>query len=155
MSALSSPRAGFVRIRLPAALAVAFVSFFAGLPGYAAAQVSTGPIQPLPAPNSVGRPSVTPMVSDSDRNKLLRRDSLGRPCLEITAEARAQPAMPNIFDHTVIAHNRCLQRIKVKLCYYKSDRCFLVDIAANERKETILGTYPSMRYFRYEYQEQP
>jgi hypothetical protein len=119
------------------------------------AQLSTGPLKPLAPPNSAGRPSVTPMLSDSDRNKLIRKDSLGRPCLDIKAEARAQPATPNVFDHIVSVNNRCLQQIKVKLCYYKSDRCFLVTLAANARKETILGTFPSMRYFRYEYQEQP
>jgi hypothetical protein len=131
-------------------------STFVLLAGSAAiAQLPTGPIQPLPSPNSAGRSSVTPMLSDSDRNKLIRKDSLGRPCLDIKAEARAQPATPNVFDHIVRVNNRCLQQIKVKLCYYKSDRCFLVTLFANERKETILGTFPSMRYFRYEYQEQP
>jgi len=135
---------------------VLLTSTLVTLTGHAAmAQLSTGPIKPLPPPNSAGRPSVTPMLSDSDRNKLIRKDSLGRPCLDIKAEARAQPATPNVFDHIVSVNNRCLQQIKVKLCYYKSDRCFLVTLAANARKETILGTFPSMRYFRYEYQEQP
>jgi hypothetical protein len=121
----------------------------------AAAQIQTGPIQPLPSSSGSAGPLVTPMASDAnDRNKLWQRDSLGRPCLQITAEARSQPATPNIFDHIVVVNNRCLQRIKVKLCYYKSEHCLTVEMAANQRKETILGTYPAMRYFRYEYQEQ-
>jgi len=121
----------------------------------AAAQTPAGPIQPLPPPGSTDRSTITPMMSDAnDRNKLLQRDSLGRTCLQISAEARSQLATPNIFDHIVIVNNRCLQRIKVKLCYYKSERCFLVEMAANQRKETVLGTFPAQRYFRYEYQEQ-
>jgi hypothetical protein len=95
------------------------------------------------------------MITDKDdRNKSWHRDSLGRPCLQMQQESRSQPATPNIYDHIVAVNNRCLQRIKVKLCYYRSDRCFMVDLAANERKETILGTYPAMRDFRYDYQEQ-
>jgi hypothetical protein len=98
---------------------------------------------------------VTPMASDAkDRNKSLYLDSLGRPCLQYTAESRAQAATPDVFDHIVAANNRCLQRIKVKLCYYKSTTCYTVDLAGNQRKETILGTFTAMRYFRYEYQEQ-
>jgi hypothetical protein len=124
--------------------------------GPAAAQTQSGPIRPLPPPGSSGaQPIITPMLSQPDvRNQLWHRDSLGRPCLEIKAETRSQPATPNIFDHVVAVNNRCLERIKVKLCYYKSDRCYLVELAANQRKETILGTFPAMRYFRYEYQEQ-
>src|SRR5690349_19959056 len=120
-----------------ALIRIALTSAFAALTGHAAmAQSSTGPLKPLPSPNSTGRPSVTPMLSDSDRNKLIRKDSFGRPCLHINAEARAQPATPNVFDHIVSVNDRCLQQIKVKLCYYKSDRCFLVTLAANARKET-------------------
>jgi hypothetical protein len=130
--------------------------FFGYGPLTAQAQIQTGPIRPLPpSANSTGLPSTTPMISGADaRNQLWHRDSLGRPCLQIQAEARSQPATPNIFDHIVVVNNRCLQRIKVKLCYYKSDRCFLTDVAANQRTETILGTYPAMRDFRYDYQEQ-
>ena len=126
------------------------------LPWAAAAQTPSGPIRPLPPPGTTGSlPSITPMLSEKDvRNKSWHRDSLGRPCLDISAESRAQPATPNIFDHIVVANNRCLQRIKVKFCYYKSDRCYTAELAANQRKETILGTFPSQRYFRYEYQEQ-
>lgn len=126
------------------------------LPCAAAAQTQSGPIRPLPPAGSTNRmPTITPMLSDPDaRNQLWHRDSLGRPCLDIKAESRAQPATPNIFDHIVVVNNRCLERIKVKLCYYKADRCYTAEVAYNQRKETILGTYPAMRYFRYEYQEQ-
>jgi hypothetical protein len=122
----------------------------------AAAQTPTGPIRPLPPPGATNNiPAITPMLSENDaRNKLWHRDSLGRPCLDIKGESRAQPATPNIFDHIVVVNNRCLERIKVKLCYYKSDRCYQAELAANQRKETVLGTFPSQRYFRYEYQEQ-
>ncbi len=139
----------------PKALRLALALLFVGYgPLAATAQIQTGPIQPLPQPGSASRGTVTPMVSDADdRNKVLHRDSLGRPCLQIAAEARSQLATPNIFDHIVVVNNRCLQRIKVKLCYYKSDRCFLVEVSANQRKETILGTYPAQRYFRHEFQE--
>jgi hypothetical protein len=143
-------RKNFMQKILPLMLALSFLE-----PLTAAAQTPTGPIGPLPPPPGSSGRSITPMGPDAnDRNKLLQRDSLGRPCLEISAEARSQLTTPNIFDHIVIVNNRCLQRIKVKLCYYKSERCFLVEMGPNQRKETILGTYPSQRYFRYEYQEQ-
>ena len=119
----------------------------------AQAQVQTGPIVPLQPPAGIGL--TAPMTGDlREPNNLRHRDALGRPCLDITAESRAQPSTPNIYQHILAVSNRCLQRIRIKLCYYKSDRCFLSEIPGNQRKETILGTFPSMKYFRYEFQEQ-
>jgi hypothetical protein len=121
----------------------------------AASQVQTGPIQPLPPAGKSGPSMSTPMTGDfRNPNNLRHRDTLGRPCLEISASSRSYASTPNLYDHVIGTNNRCLQLIRVKLCYYKSDRCFLVEVRGNQSKETILGTFPAMKYFRYEYQEQ-
>jgi len=115
----------------------------------------TGPIAPLgPPPPGYSSSLSGRMTGDFRRpNDLRHRDALGRPCLDIHAMARPHISMPNIFDHVVVVKNSCLTRIKIKLCYAKADRCFLVEVPGNERREATLGTF-AQKFFRFEYQEQ-
>jgi hypothetical protein len=81
-------------------------------------------------------------------------DPMGKPCVAVSAFARAQTLNPNIFDHTIFAQNHCSQAIKLKICYFGSQSCIAVDVPGYGRKEVVLGIYPALKEFRYEYVEQ-
>jgi hypothetical protein len=77
----------------------------------------------------------------------------GLPCISVTGYARAQVINPKIYEHILSISNACSQPIKLQACYYKSQSCLDVQLAAYGRKEVVIGIYPSMREFRYEYRE--
>ncbi|MCK1468410.1 hypothetical protein [Bradyrhizobium sp. CW10] len=77
------------------------------------------------------------------------KDSLGRPCLDIEAAAKASVITPNMFQHIVSVRNSCNRVIKVRVCYFNSDRCNAFDLAASKRIDSILGTMTGVKYFRY------
>lgn len=83
----------------------------------------------------------------------VHRDPLGKPCLDFEAASRAHVINPDVYDNIVSIQNRCSKPIKLRLCYYKSENCIDVEILAQQRKDTVLGVYPHMQYFRYSYQE--
>lgn len=78
----------------------------------------------------------------------------GQPCL--TFEAYAQPEFINktIFEHWIKATNSCGQYIKVQVCYYNTDDCIMLNVPPWDKKQAVLGIYPSLRDFRYETKEQ-
>ena len=78
----------------------------------------------------------------------------GKPCLTITTFAKAQRINPKIFEHWIAAANSCGQRIKLKVCYYKTDDCVAIDVPPFEKKETVLGIFPSLNSFQIETKEQ-
>lgn len=83
------------------------------------------------------------------------RDSLGRPCLDIEAASRAHIINPNVYDHVVSIQNKCLQRIKLRVCYFRTDHCIDVEVPGLQRKDAVLGVYPSLQFFRFSYREKP
>ena len=83
----------------------------------------------------------------------VHRSPLGKPCLDIEAASRRHVINPNVYDHVVSIYNRCVQNIKLRVCYYHSDHCIDVEVAGLQRKDVALGIYPSMQYFRYSYRE--
>ena len=101
----------------------------------------------------------------SDRSRLIlqesglnsaptaHRDVLNRPCLSFEAASRRQTINPNIFDHIVSVSNRCRKSIKLRVCYFKSDRCVDMEVAGQQRKDIVLGIFPNLQYFRYSYRE--
>jgi len=82
-------------------------------------------------------------------------DPLGRPCLDIEAAARAHVINPNVYDHVVSIYNKCLSRIQLQVCYFGTDHCIDVAVTGLQRKDVILGVFPSLQYFRYSYREKP
>ncbi len=78
----------------------------------------------------------------------------GKPCVHVEGYAKAQTINPNIFEHMISATNNCGLRIKLKLCYYKTLHCIPVDVPPYDRKMAVLGIYPALKEFRYEYKEQ-
>lgn len=83
----------------------------------------------------------------------VHRNPLGKPCLNIEAASRAHVINPDVYDNVVSILNSCSKPIKLRLCYYRSERCLDVEVPAQQRKDTILGTYPHTQYFRYSFKE--
>lgn len=77
------------------------------------------------------------------------RDALGRPCLDVEAAARAHTVNPDMLDHVVSLKNNCPRIIRVKVCYFNSDRCNDVVVQGYKRVDTILGTMRGVKFFRY------
>jgi len=77
------------------------------------------------------------------------RDALNRPCLDIEAAAKPHVVNPDVVDHVVSIKNNCPKLIKVKVCYFNSDRCNQLDLQGYKRVDTILGTMTKVTMFRY------
>lgn len=83
----------------------------------------------------------------------VHRGPLGKPCLNFEAASRRHVINPNVYDHVVSVYNRCVQIIKLRVCYYHSDHCIDMEVPGLQRKDAVLGIYPNMQYFRYSYRE--
>lgn len=84
---------------------------------------------------------------------LVSKDALGRPCLDIEAASRAHIVNPNVYDHVVSVSNRCLKTIKLKVCYFGTERCTELEVRGFKRKDAVIGVVPGMKMFRYSYGE--
>jgi hypothetical protein len=84
-------------------------------------------------------PSTSPVV----------RDATNRPCLDVEAAARASVVNRDLIDHVVSFKNNCPRLIKVKICYFQTDRCKDVAVAGYQRADTVLGTMVKVTTFRY------
>jgi len=77
------------------------------------------------------------------------RDALNRPCLNVEAASKPHTINPAVVDHIVSVKNNCSRLIKVKACYFQSDRCKDFDVGPYARVDTILGTMTKAPTFRY------
>jgi hypothetical protein len=91
-------------------------------------------------------------ASDSVDRK--HRDFAGKPCLETSGVSHPLASNPRILNHAVSLNNHCAERIKAKVCFYKTDECTVVEVPGNSRKEQVIGVFPAMQLFRYEVKEQ-
>jgi hypothetical protein len=82
------------------------------------------------------------------------RDFGGKACLETSGVSRPLASNPRILNHSVVLDNHCVDRIKAKVCYYKTDNCTDVEVPGHSRKEQVIGVFPAMQMFRYEVKEQ-
>ena len=117
------------------------------------------------AQNDVSQPSIggvglhppgtdTPTFSPSFSPEILRhRGPNGNLCLSVMGYARPHFANSTVFDHVITVKNSCAQRIAIKVCYYKSMECVPLEIPGGERKETVLGSLPGVKVFRFEFRE--
>jgi hypothetical protein len=105
--------------------------------------------------SSGGIRAANPLALDDPENARAKvhRDPYGKPCLDVFGRSRPQTVNTNIFDQSVIAENHCSQVIRLKVCYYASLNCLPVDVPPYGRKETLLGFFPTMKEFRYQYTE--
>jgi hypothetical protein len=97
-----------------------------------------------------------PLALDDPGNAKARvhRDPYGKPCVGVFGLSRPQVVNTKMFDQTVIADNHCSALIKLKVCYFGSQTCLPVEVPPYGRKETLLGFFPAMKEFRYQYTEQ-
>jgi hypothetical protein len=97
-----------------------------------------------------------PLALDDPENARARvhRDPYGKPCVGVFGLSRPQVVNTKMFDQTIIADNHCSALIKLKVCYYGSQTCLPVEVPPYGRKETLLGFFPAMKEFRYQYTEQ-
>jgi hypothetical protein len=95
-----------------------------------------------------------PPIQASVGNQILRhRDFTGRPCLDVAGYAEPHMIDRNLYDHIVTVLNHCPQRIDIAVCYYESEDCIPMSVPGNERKETVIGTMPAEKDFRFEFRE--
>jgi hypothetical protein len=92
--------------------------------------------------------------TDSDSYERKHRDFAGKPCLKTSGVSRPLASNPRIMNQSVSLDNHCVDRIKVKVCYYNSDECTNVEVAGNSRKEQTIGVFPAMQIFRYQVKEE-
>ncbi|PDT87309.1 hypothetical protein CO669_25995 [Bradyrhizobium sp. Y36] len=78
------------------------------------------------------------------------RDALNRPCLDVEAMGRAHAVNPSIIDHVVSVKNNCPKAIRVKVCYFRSDKCNDFDLQGYKRIDAVLGTMSGVREFKYQ-----
>ncbi len=78
----------------------------------------------------------------------------GEPCLTLSGYAKAQLVNKEMFDHWITVKNDCLQRIKVQVCYFGSQDCIMLDAPPYGENIGLLGVYPKLKDFRYDYKEQ-
>jgi hypothetical protein len=78
----------------------------------------------------------------------------GKPCLSLTGSSKPQLVNHDMIDHSVSVTNSCGQRLKVNVCYYRTQECILIDVPPYERKEALLGVLPKVLDFRFDYKEQ-
>lgn len=77
----------------------------------------------------------------------------GKPCITMFGDSRPQTINPQIFDNVIVATNACGRPIRAKVCYYHSDHCVMIDVAAYSRTAAMLGIMPAMQGFRFEFSE--
>ena len=78
----------------------------------------------------------------------------GKPCVTVSGQGRPETINPHIVEHIVVVKNNCSQNIKMRVCYYQSDRCIALTLAGYARTEAVLEIIPAMKDFRYQYWEE-
>jgi hypothetical protein len=79
-------------------------------------------------------------------------DPLGKPCVDVFPVANAQTINSNIYDHDLLINNRCSQRIRLSVCYYRTRTCSTFAIAGYTRQLKLLGIFAE-KEFRIQYRE--
>lgn len=99
-------------------------------------------------------PLSRPMFGSTNETYKRHYGPAGKACLTLSGSSRAQIINKDMYDHWISAANDCAQRIKVQVCYYHTQDCIMVDVPPYGRQDVVLGVYPKLREFRYEYKEQ-
>lgn len=60
-----------------------------------------------------------------------------------------QKVNPRMIDHLISVKNRCPRLIKVKICYFDSDRCKSFSVSSFGREDVVLGSMINQSSFRY------
>jgi hypothetical protein len=91
--------------------------------------------------------------TESDSVQQKHRDFAGKPCLVTNGVSHPLASNRRILNHAVSLDNHCSERIKARVCYYKTDQCTDVEVPGKSTKEQIIGTFPAMQIFRYDVKE--
>jgi hypothetical protein len=83
-------------------------------------------------------------VAESSELARKHLDFVGKPCLQTAGVARPLVSNPRIIDHAVRLDNHCLEPIKAKICYYRTDECRDVTVPARSQKEEVIGVFPAI-----------
>jgi hypothetical protein len=93
------------------------------------------------------------LTSSPNQPAQIHTGPTGKACLSVVGQAQEQTVNPNIFDHVIVASNDCSRPIQIRVCYYQSQECTLIDVPSYGHKEAVLGIMPAMKDFRFEYTE--
>jgi hypothetical protein len=93
-------------------------------------------------------------VAENDLAARRHLDFNGKPCLQSSGTSKPLASNPRILNHAVVLENHCSEKIKAKVCYYRSDECTDVEVPPRSQREQIIGVFPAMQTFRYEVREQ-
>jgi hypothetical protein len=131
---------------LPGSAALAVLMVFVA--SVAHAQSSASPTENMFSSPNGG------IFADPDALSKRHKGPTGKPCMTLEGSARPEKINSNIIEHWVSAANSCGQLIKLKICYYRTEHCVMVEVPPWDRKDTVLGIFPALKDFRYEYTEQ-
>ena len=99
-------------------------------------------------------PTPVPLLNGEDLGMRRHLGPTGKPCLTIRGQPRAETINPKLFIHMIVAANDCYKRIKLQVCYYRSQHCVAMDVPPYGHEEVVLGVMPAMSGFRFEFREQ-
>ena len=139
--------------RLSAPLVLALLSLVSfQLPGAQAQSSSSGIVG---AAGGAALPRQRARITGAENLDLMRhRSATGRVCLNVSGFVRPFATNKNLYDHVIVAWNKCPEVIKMKVCYYHSQNCVNMTVPSLSHKEIVLGTMPSTPDFRYVFREQ-
>jgi hypothetical protein len=80
-------------------------------------------------------------------------DSNGRPCIYVLGEAKPQVINPTLYDQVLIIHNSCSVPVKLRACYFGTEKCNDFTAAAYANRREIFGIAPNGKDFRFEFRE--
>jgi hypothetical protein len=129
--------------------------FFA-IAGLATAQDDAPPLSGFSGPIYGGteEPTTDTPIAGTETSAIHRHlDMAGQPCLSVSGYATPQVVDPNLFDHMISARNHCPQSIKIQVCYFQTQECISMDVPGDAIKESLLGIFPSLKDFRFEFRE--
>jgi hypothetical protein len=107
---------------------------------------------PIYGGNGIATQPASPFQPMQGTFATAHKTSDGKPCISVSASARAQVVNPKIIDQVVLVNNVCGQPIKVQVCYPKSSDCITVVLEGFQKLQRILGIGSSPA-FAYEYRE--
>jgi hypothetical protein len=98
--------------------------------------------------DSAGIPPFSPLAG-AKRNL----DVAGKPCIDVFARSDKQIINSSIYNQILTVSNHCSMQIKIRACYYKSERCMELTADPNMRREHVFGvdTSPEFRFSFREY----
>jgi hypothetical protein len=97
-----------------------------------------------------GQATVAP---SDDATQARHKDPLGNFCLEIETLAHAHVANRDVYDHVVGVKNRCVQLIKCRVCYARTNYCVEMDVPGGGWREALLGIRPFEKAFAIDIRE--